>query len=174
MALGTGIGDLFGNVADLYEQDIKNRQKKGKIDQKQAEKEFETVKALQIAQAVINTLAGSVGAFLQASETYPAPYGQIIGGVAAAAATTAGIAQIAKIKSTEYGGGSSVSVSTPTPTAAVPIVDSYEPAYTKNLTSASDVETLNAGLEKANLYVKVTDIDAAQEQGRTRVAESSF
>ena len=173
MALGTGIGDLFGNIADLYEQDIKNRQKKGKIDQKQAEAEFENVKALQIAQAVINTLAGSVGAFLQASQTYPAPYGQIIGGVAAAAATTAGIAQIAKIKSTEYGGGSSASVSTPT-VAATPIVDDYQPDYTRNLTTASDVETLNAGLEKANLYVKVTDINDTQELGRTRVSESSW
>lgn len=64
---------MFGNVAEIYEEDIKNRQKKGKIDEKQAKKEFENLKALQIAQAVINTLAGSVGAFLQASEAYPAP-----------------------------------------------------------------------------------------------------
>ena len=172
MALGEGIGDLFGSLADIYEEDINYRYKKGKIDEKQAKAEFENMKKLQIAQAVINTLAGSIGAFLQASQTYPAPYGQIIGGVAAAAATAAGIAQIQKIAHSEFGGSSSVS--TPTPTAAVPVVDSYEPTYTKNLTSASDVETLNSGLEKANLYVKVTDIDAAQEQGRVRTSESSW
>ena len=163
---------MFGNVADIYEEDIKNRQKKGKIDQKQAEKEFENLKALQIAQAVINTLAGSVGAFLQASEAYPAPYGQIIGGVAAAAATAAGIAQIARIKNTEYGGSGSVT-STPT-AAATPVVDPYQPDYTRNLTTSSDVDTLNAGLEKANLWVSVTDIDAAQERGRVRTSESSW
>ncbi len=162
---------MFGNVAEIYEEDIKNRQKKGKIDQKQAEKEFENLKALQIAQAVINTLAGSVGAFLQASEAYPAPWGQIIGGVAAASATAAGIAQIAKIKNTEYGGSGSVS----SPAAqATPIVDPYNPEYTRNITTASDVDTLNSGLEKANLWVSVTDIDSTQERGRTRVAESSF
>ena len=171
IGLGNAIGDLFGNVAEIYEEDIKNRQKKGKIDQKQAEKEFENLKALQIAQAVINTLAGSVGAFLQASEAYPAPWGQIIGGVAAASATAAGIAQIAKIKNTEYGG--SGSVSTPT-AAATPIVDPYQPDYTRNLTTASDIDVLNSGLEKANLYVKVTDIDDAQERGRVRTDESSW
>ena len=171
MGLGNAVGDLFGNLADIYEEDIKRRQKKGKIDQKQAEAEFENVKKLQIAQAVINTLAGSVGAFLQASQTYPAPWGQIIGGVAAAAATTAGIAQIAKISNTEYGGNSSVS----SPSAsAQPIVDPYSPEYTRNVTTASDVDTLNAGLEKANLDVKVTDIDDAQEKGRVRTDESSW
>lgn len=162
---------MFGNVADIYEEDIKNRQKKGKIDEKQAKKEFENLKALQIAQAVINTLAGSVGAFLQASEAYPAPYGQIIGGVAAAAATAAGIAQIAKIKNTEYGGSGSVS----SPAAqATPIVDMYQPEYVRNTTTASDVDTLNAGLERANLVVHVSEIDSVQERGRVRVSESSF
>ena len=158
-------------MGDIYEEDIKRRQKNGKINEQQAKKEFENVKALQIAQAVINTLAGSVGAFLQASQTYPAPYGQIIGGVAAAAATAAGIAQIAKIQNTEYGGSSSVSSPS---AAATPVVDEYNPEYTRNITTASDVDTLNAGLENANLYVKVTDIDAAQEQGRVRTSESSW
>lgn len=162
---------MFGNVADIYEEDIKNRQKKGKIDEKQAKKEFENLKALQIAQAVINTLAGSVGAFLQASEAYPAPWGQIIGGVAAASATAAGIAQIAKIKNTEYGGSGSVS----SPAAqATPIVDMYQPEYVRNTTTASDVDTLNAGLERANLVVHVSEIDSVQERGRVRVSESSF
>lgn len=162
---------MFGNVADIYEEDIKNRQKKGKIDEQQAKKEFENLKALQIAQAVINTLAGSVGAFLQASEAYPAPWGQIIGGVAAAGATAAGIAQIAKIKNTEYGGSGSVS----SPAAqATPIVDMYQPEYTRNVTTASDVDTLNAGLERANLVVHVSEIDSVQERGRVRVSESSF
>ena len=87
--LGRSISSIFGSLGDIYEEDIKRRQKNGKINEQQAKKEFENVKALQIAQAVINTLAGSVGAFLQASQTYPAPYGQIIGGVAAAAATAA-------------------------------------------------------------------------------------
>ncbi len=161
----------MGSVADIYEEDIKRRQKNGKINEKQAKAEFENVKALQIAQAVINTLAGSVGAFLQASQTYPAPYGQIIGGVAAAAATAAGIAQIAKIRNTEYGGSGSVS----SPAAqATPIVDMYQPEYTRNVTTASDVDTLNAGLERANLVVHVSEIDSVQERGRVRVSESSF
>lgn len=162
---------MFGNVADIYEEDINYRYKKGKIDEKQAKAEFENLKKMQIAQAVINTLAGSIGAFLQASQTYPAPWGQIIGGVAAAGATAAGIAQIQKIQHSEFGGSTSVSA----PQAkATPIVDPYNPEYTRNITTASDVDTLNAGLERANLYVRVTDIDDAQNRGRTRVSESSW
>jgi hypothetical protein len=91
--------------------------------------------------------------------------------VAAAAATAAGIAQIAKIQNTEYGG--STSVSSPS-ASAQPIVDPYNPEYTRNITTASDVDTLNAGLEKANLYVKVTDINDVQERGRVRTSESSW
>jgi len=91
--------------------------------------------------------------------------------VAAAAATAAGIAQIARIKNTEYGG--STSVSSPS-ASAQPIVDPYNPEYTRNITTASDVDTLNAGLEKANLYVKVTDINDVQERGRVRTSESSW
>ena len=92
--------------------------------------------------------------------------------MAAAGATAAGIAQIAKIRNTEYGGSSS-SVSSPA-AQATPIVDNYQPEMTRNITTASDVETLNSGLEQANIYVKVVDIDEAQDRGRTRVQESSW
>lgn len=91
--------------------------------------------------------------------------------MAAAGATAAGIAQIAKIKNTEYGGSSSVS----SPSAqATPIVDMYQPEYVRNTTTASDVDTLNAGLERANLVVHVSEINDVQERGKVRVSESSW
>lgn len=164
---------MFGNVGDAWESILKLQVKNGKKSQEQAEKEFENIKALQVAQAVINTLAGSVGAFLQASQTYPAPWGQIIGGVAAAGATAAGVAQIAKIRNTDFG-GSSTPTAPVTAAPAQPIIDNYQPDYVRNLTTSSDIDVLNAGLERANLYVRVTDIDDAQNRGRTRVSESSW
>lgn len=92
--------------------------------------------------------------------------------MAAAGATAAGIAQIAKIQATDFGGSSS-SISSSSP-QATPIVDMYQPEYTRNITTASDVEALNAGLENANLVVHVSEIDSVQERGRVRVSESSF
>lgn len=168
----SAVGDLFGNVGDAWESILKLQVKNGKKSEEQAKKEFANIKKLQLAQVVINTLAGSVGAFLQASQTYPAPYGQIIGGVAMASAIAAGVAQYAKIQATDFGGSSS-SISSSSP-QATPIVDMYQPEYTRNITTASDVETLNAGLERANLVVHVSEIDSVQERGRVRVSESSF
>lgn len=164
---------MFGNVGDAWESILKLQVKNGKKSQEQAEKEFENIKALQVAQAVINTLAGSVGAFLQASQTYPAPWGQIIGGVAAAGATAAGVAQIAKIRNTDFG-GSSTPTAPVTAAPAQPIIDNYQPDYVRNLTTSSDIDVLNAGLERANLVVHVSEINEVQERGKVRVSESSW
>lgn len=76
-------------------------------------KSFEAKKALDIADTTISTIKGAAGAFLQATASYPPPYGQIIGAITAGAATASGIANIAKIKSQKYKGGSSPSASTP-------------------------------------------------------------
>ena len=76
-------------------------------------KSFEAKKALDIADTTISTIKGAAGAFLQATASYPPPYGQIIGAITAGAATAAGVANIAKIKSQKYKGGSSPSASTP-------------------------------------------------------------
>jgi len=70
-------------------------------------KAFERDKKLKIAQAVITTIQGALGAFQQGMSTYPAPFGAIVGGVMAAISAAAGAAQIAKIKKTKYGGGGS-------------------------------------------------------------------
>ena len=80
---------------------------------KENKKAFEFSKGLEIADATVSTIKGAVGAFAQASSAYPPPYGQIIGGITAGAVTASGLANIAKIKATKYGSGSSASASTP-------------------------------------------------------------
>ena len=83
------------------------------ITGKENKKAFEFSKGLEIADATVSTIKGAVGAFAQASASYPPPYGQIIGGITAGAVTASGLANIAKIKATKYGSGSSASASTP-------------------------------------------------------------
>lgn len=83
------------------------------ITGKENKKAFEFSKGLEIADATVSTIKGAVGAFAQASSAYPPPYGQIIGGITAGAVTASGLANIAKIKATKYGSGSSASASTP-------------------------------------------------------------
>lgn len=75
----------------------------------ESKKAFEFSKGLEIADATVSTIKGAVGAFAQASASYPPPYGQIIGGITAGAVTASGLANIAKIKATKYGSSSSPS-----------------------------------------------------------------
>ena len=169
------IANLFGALADIYEEDIKAKQKAGKMSDKEADRAFESVKGMRIAEAVINTLAGSIGAFLQASATYPPPYGQIIGGVTAAAVTASGIAQIMKIKSStrDSSAGSAAS------SASVPAPDTsydYQPQYVSNTTGQQDTENLRNALSEQPIRAYVVESDITESQNRTkkRNSESDF
>ncbi len=77
-----------------------------------ARKAFNIQKVANIAQATMDTYKGAVGAFTQAVSTYPAPLGQIIGGVQAAATVAMGIANIKKIASQQFAGSGNVSANT--------------------------------------------------------------
>ena len=167
------IGSLFGSLADYYEADMEAKVKAGEMSEKEADAQFENIKGMRIAEATINTIAGAIGAFLQASATYPAPYGQILGGITAAAVTAAGIAQIAKIKSTQRNGSSNVS----NPSASVPIDDyDFNPQYVTNTTGQQDTENLRNALAEQPLraYVVESDISDAQKLQNTRRNETSF
>lgn len=92
----SAIGSMLDSIANMEEEGSKQQ------------------KDLQIAAAVVNTLGGSIGAFLQGMASYPMPWGAIIGGAAATAATVAGVAQIAKMKSANKSStASSPSVASP-------------------------------------------------------------
>ena len=169
------IANLFGALADIYEEDIKAKQKAGKMSDKEADRAFESVKGMRIAEAVINTLAGSIGAFLQASATYPPPYGQIIGGVTAAAVTASGIAQIMKIKSSTRDGSASAASSS----ASVPAPDTsydYQPMYVSNTTGQQDTEYLRNSLTEQPIraYVLESEVTEVQNRVRKRENESDF
>ena len=154
---------ILGSIADMYEEDEEN-----------SEKNAEKIKGLRIAAATIDTLSGAIGAFMQASETIPPPYGQIVGAISAAAVTAAGIAEIAKIKSTKVN-GSSGSAATPTAmaVASAPTLTT-EVANVRSLTSASEEDRLNQMASDQRVYIVASDIEASQNQIKTQVAESSF
>ena len=166
-----GIADLIGGLSDYYEADVEAKVKAGEMSEEQADSEFENIKKMRIAEATINTLAGSIGAFLQATATYPPPAGQIIGAISAAAVAAAGAAQIAKIKQSTRNGSSSSNSA-----IATPQMQPYEPQYVTNTTGASDVENLRNALyeQPIRAFVVESDISGAQERSRRRNEESSF
>ena len=173
------IGELMNNVAEIWQDSIKQRVKNGKITEEQAKKEFENSKKLQIATAIINGLAGAANAVASAM-TIPPPAGPIIGAANSALVIATTAAQIAKIKSTTFdGGGSSIdsdissAAATPTPAAV-----EYTPKYSTNVTGESETVNLaNAVSERQKdqrVYVVESDINEAGKRVQVRESESTF
>lgn len=162
MAVADATSGMLSAIADVYESDEKN-----------AEKNAKKIKALRIASATIDMLNGAVTAFSSAMQLGPV-VGPIIGAANAAAVVATGIANINKIKSTSTSGGSSA-----TPAAAAPAVVSAPDVDTnlqsvRNVTTASEEERLNRMAKDQRVYIVSSDIEAALDDSKTRVDESSF
>ena len=91
--------DGLGALADLLE----SSSVKGEVE---AKKQFERVKKLRIAQAIVDTIMGAQSAY---ADTIGGP---VVKGIAAAIATVSGLARVKAIKNTKYDGGSVPSPST--------------------------------------------------------------
>ena len=162
-AAAEGISSILGSIADAYE-----------AEGDQSEEAANRTKALRIAAATVDTISGAIGAFMQATETIPPPFGQIVGGIEAAAITAAGAANIAKMQATKVGSssGSSASVSFPSfPTA--PATTPNIPQV-RNVTGASEEQRLNNAAQPQEVYILQSSIEAAGLASQVQVAESSF
>ena len=174
-----GIGELMNNVAEIWQDSIKQRVKNGKITEEQGKKEFENTKKLQIAAAIINGLAGVAMAVSTAMSLGPIA-GPIMAAVNSALVVTTTALQVAKIKSTTFdGGGSSISgdvaSAAATPTAAAV---EYTPQYSTNITGASDTVDLanavNEGQKDTRVYLVESDVQEMGKRVEIREAESTF
>lgn len=166
-----GIGDLFGGLADYYEADIKAKQANNEISEEQANDMYEKVKKLKIAEAIVNTISGAIGAYMQAVSAYPPPYGEILGGISAAAVTAAGMAQVAQIRQQTLGSGGSSAKAIATPQTQV-----YQPEYVESPTGADEIHNLRNSLYSQPLraFVVESDITNAQKRANIRNEESTF
>ena len=152
---------LLSSLADMYESDEKNSEKNAK-----------KIKNLRIASATIDMFQGAVAAFTSA-QSLGVPMGQIIGAANAAAVIAMGMANINKIKSTNVSGsGSSASASAPA-VVSPPSVDTGMQSV-RSITSASEEERLNRMASPQKVYILQSDIEAANNQSKAQVAESSF
>jgi len=142
------------------------------MTQEEGEKQFKAVKAFQIAQATIQTISGAIAAFMSC-QSLPWPANAIVGAVQAAAVTAAGVAQIAKIKSTQLGGGGS-SAGSPTAAPVQTAPEEYVAQYTQNATGESEITRLADSIHNQKVYVVESDITEAQNRSKVRVTESTW
>lgn len=172
--LSRSVANVMGTVSDIMQANIEEKVKRGEISEEEAEKEFENVKKLQIAEAIINTLTGA----LQAQLSVWAP-GSGIHSVWAKIAMSAalgiqtlatGYAQVQKIRNTTFGGGGGSGAAQPT------IITG---AATPLLNEAQDLNELDAMYvtgqrQDTRVYVLESDITNAQNNQKVRVTESTF
>lgn len=169
------MADIFGSIADLYEDNIRAQVKNGKMSEEQAEKQFKSVKALRVTEAVIQTLSGSLAAFMSAMNL-GWPWNLIVGAASATAVSAAGAAQIAKIANTKFnesGGGVVSNLAAPA-MAGNPTAD-YNANYTQTVTGQDEYDNLSnaiaKGFSQSNMYVSVTDI--SDVSNRVQVTEKN-
>lgn len=173
--LSRSIGNIMGSVSEIMEQNIQEKLKRGEISEEEAEKEFENIKKLQIAEAIINTLTGAV----QAQMSVWAPGSGITSvwaKIAMSAALgiqtlAAGYAQVEKIKSTTFGGGSTGSVNGGTTIitgAATPLLNEAQ--------DINDLNAMNVATEQGDqrVYILESDLQAADKAHKVRIEESTF
>lgn len=171
--LSRSVANVMGTVSDIMQANIEEKVKRGEISEEEAEKEFENVKKLQIAEAIINTLTGA----LQAQMSVWAPdsgihsvWAKIAMSAALGIQTLAtGYAQVQKIRNTTFGGGGSGS--------AQPTI--ITGAATPLLNEAQDLNELDAmyvtGQQKdQKVYIVEHEIADALNHRRVVIQESTF
>lgn len=163
-ALASNTSSILGSIADMYENDAEN-----------SEKSANKIKALRVAAATIDTISGAIGAFMQASETIPPPYGAIIGGVEAAAITASGMAQIAQMQGTRVSADATSSAPRVTTSALVsaPSVNMDIPSV-RSVTSASEEDRLNYMARDQKVVLITSELEMKQGQQRVQVQETSW
>ena len=172
--LSRSVSNVMGTVSDIMQANIEEKVKRGEISEEEAEKEFENVKKLQIAEAIINTLTGA----LQAQMSVWAPDSQIHGvwtKIAMSAALgiqtlASGYAQVQKIRNTTFGGGGSGS--------AQPTI--ITGAATPLLNEAQDLNELDAMYvtgqqpQDQKVYIVEHEIADALEHRKVVIQETTF
>lgn len=161
--------DIIGMVADAWESSIKSQIEAGKLSEEEGKKQFEKVKALETAVAIINTIAAGIEAFKGITKAS--------GGWALAAAIAqmvatigVGMAQVAKIQSTQLGTKSTQVTSVTTPNLGS-IVNEYQPQYVSNITNNTELDNLANALQKNPIKAFVVESDITNAQGLTRQRE---
>ena len=160
--------DIIGMVADAWESSIKSQIETGKISEEEGKKQFERVKALETAVAIINTLAAGI-------EAFKGTIGKTGWGLAAAiaqmvATVGVGMAQVAKIQSTQLGTKATQVTSVTTPNLGS-IVNEYQPQYVSNITNNTELDNLANALQKNPIKAYVVESDITNAQGLTRQRE---
>lgn len=157
---------VMGNVASAYQAYIQQRVEGGKISEEQAEQEFKSVKAIQYAQTMINTLAGMMSVWAGEGTN-------VMKAVLSASVLTQGLAAAMQISNTTLGSTAQASQAVTSAAVAAPVVINAMPQV-QAVTSASQEAVLNERAADQRVYVVYSDIERAGRKTRVTEGESRF
>ena len=129
---------------------------------------FEQAKKYQIAGATMSMLAGIASAWASSMQLM-FPANVIIGSMLSAMMLGTGIAQIQKIKSTQFGGNGSTSAGATPNTAAVQAIQAPV-QYTQDVQGAS----IEGAIKDTKVYVTETDISNTQNKVEVTENEAKY
>lgn len=162
------VSSILDSLADIYEANSEGD-----------EKAAQTSKNLRIASTIIDTISGATSAYMSTWKAYGEMpiLAQTLAIVNAAAVMAAGMANVAKIRSTNVSGDSAPSTSSSSSsigaTVSAPSIPTEVP-QTRTLTSASEERRLNERGKDQRVYIVWSDIEAAGRKARVRETETSF
>ena len=130
---------------------------------------FESSKKYQIAGATMSMLAGIASAWASSMQLM-FPANVIIGSALSAMMLGTGIAQIAKIKKTQFGGGGSTSGASASPNAGAVSSVIAPVQYTSDVQGAS----IEGAIKDTRVYVTEQDISSTQKKVDVAESEARF
>lgn len=130
---------------------------------------FESSKKFQIAGATMSMLAGIASAWASSMQLGPI-LGPILGASLSAMMLATGIAQIDKIKKTQFGGSGSTSGSSATPNAGAVSSVIAPVQYTQDVQGAS----IEGAIKDTRVYVTEQDISSTQKKVDVAESEARF
>lgn len=152
-AVASSVSDILGSISDTMEQGT------------------EEWKALKIIQATIDTIQGGIAGFMSGVNSgLPAPYNLILAAATAASVVATGMAQIAKIRSTQVSKNSSGGGSVSTPSASAVSVNATQVTASRNVQTDEDI----ANLPDTRVYVLEEDITNAQKKVEVTTENATY
>ena len=130
---------------------------------------FESAKKFQIAGATMSMLSGIASAWASSMQL-GFILGPIVGSALSAMMLGIGIAQIAKIKNTQFGGSGNVSGSSATPNAGAVSSVIAPVQYTQDVQGAS----IEGAIKDTRVYVTESDISSTQKKVDVAETEARF
>lgn len=166
---GDAVTTVLDTIGDAWQKNLERQVKAGKMTEGEAKRQFKMIQAMQYSLSVVNAAASLIDIW---SSPEMGIYQKIATTVSVAAQNAANLITIA----TTTFGDMSASASAGAAANYTPAVinDTNPVSYTRNLTSAEDVDSIADRLGAIKVYVTEKDITNAQNKVKTKVSESRF